>query len=146
MYNKSNGIASYGRIANFETDPLKQVVMLYDGAIKFLHMSASDIEAGDFAAKAEHSNRALDIINYLQSILDIENSGEVGRSLDDLYVKVKIMILKASSGPNASLMRSAAEALRPVRDAWAVNAQKQAFAAKPDLLIPAQESAYATVT
>lgn len=137
MYNRSNGIASYGRIANFETDPLKQIVMLYDGAIKFLYQSAADIEASDFAAKGEHSNRALDIINYLQSVLDLENSGDVGRSLDDLYTRVRVMILKASSGPNASLMRAAAEALRPVREAWEANAQKQAFAVTPTGLRPA---------
>ena len=124
MYNRSNGIASYGKIANCETDPLKQVVMLYDGAIKFLYQSAADIEAADFAAKGEHSNRALDIINYLQSILDLEKSGDVGRSLDDLYTKVRVMILKASTRPDASLMQAAAEALRPVRDAWEANSHQ----------------------
>jgi flagellar secretion chaperone FliS len=142
MYNRSNGIASYGRIANFETDPLKQVVMLYDGAIKFLYQSAADIEAGDFAAKGEHSNRALDIINYLQSVLDLEASGEVGRSLDDLYVKVRFMVLKASTGPNAPLMREAAEALRPVRDAWEANSQKQAIAIPQ---VGLQSAAYAAL-
>lgn len=143
MYNRSNGIASYGRIANFETDPLKQVVMLYDGAIKFLHQSAADMEAGDFAAKGEHSNRALDIINYLQSVLDLEAGGEVGRSLDDLYTKVRIMILKASTRRDAPLMRSAAEALRPVRDAWETNAQKPAVTVP---LAGVQPAAYAALT
>lgn len=141
MYNRLNGIASYGRVANFETDPLKQVVMLYDGAIKFLHQAAADIEAGDFAAKGEHSNRALDIINYLQSVLELESSGDVGRSLDDLYSKVRMMVLRASSRPDAALMRSAAEALRPVRDAWETNAQKQAFAIAPTGPQPAAQAA-----
>jgi flagellar protein FliS len=143
MYNRSNGIASYGKVANFETDPLKQVVMLYDGAIKFLYESAADIEAGDFAAKGEHSNRALDIINYLQGILDLENSGEVGRSLDDLYVRVRIMILKASTRSNAALMRDAAEALRPVREAWDTNSQTQALAKAPKTFMPTQGATYA---
>lgn len=141
MYKRSNGIASYGRIANFETDPLKQVVMLYDGAIKFLYQSAADIEAGDFAAKGEHSNRALDIINYLQSVLDLEAGGEVGRSLDDLYAKVRVMILKASTRRDAPLMRNAAEALRPVRDAWETNAHKPAMTAPPAGLTPAAYAA-----
>ncbi|HQU83422.1 MAG TPA: flagellar protein FliS, partial [Pyrinomonadaceae bacterium] len=77
MYGKPKGLASYGKIANTETNPLKQIVMLYDGAIKFLNLTATDIENGDIAAKAEHSNRALDIINYLQSILDFEKGGDV---------------------------------------------------------------------
>ena len=143
MYNRSNGIASYGRIANFETDPLKQIVMLYDGAIKFLYQSAADMDAGDFAAKGEHSNRALDIINYLQSVLDLEAGGEVGTSLDDLYTKVRVMILRASTRGDAPLMRSSAEALRPVRDAWEANAQKTA------VTVPSagtQATAYAALT
>lgn len=53
MHQKSNALASYGRIANSETNPLKQIVMLYDGAIKFLNLTASAIEAEDFIAKAE---------------------------------------------------------------------------------------------
>ncbi len=38
MYERSNVVTSYGRVANAETNPLQQVVMLYDGAIKFLQL------------------------------------------------------------------------------------------------------------
>ncbi len=124
MHNRSNGIASYGRIANTETNPLKQIVMLYDGAIKFLNLSAADIDAGDFVAKGEHSNRALDIVSYLQSILDLQNGGDVAVNLDNLYRSVRFLILRASAAPDAGLMRRAAEILAPMRDAWETNAQK----------------------
>lgn len=123
MYKKPNALNSYGRIANTETDPLKQIVMLYDGAIKFLNFAADDIETKDFAAKAEHSNRALDIINYLQSILDFERGGDVAPVLDNLYRSVTVLILRASAELDANLMRRAAELLVPVRDAWESNAQ-----------------------
>lgn len=124
MYGKPKGLASYGKIATTETNPLKQIVMLYDGAIKFLNLTAADIEANDLAAKAEHSNRALDIINYLQSILDFEKGGEVAVSLDNLYRSVTVLILRASAELDADLMRKAVECLAPVRDAWETNAQK----------------------
>jgi flagellar secretion chaperone FliS len=125
MFNRSNGIATYGRVASFEADPLKQIVMLYDGAIKFLHAAAADIESGDLESKTYHSNRALDIVDYLQSILDMENGADVARSLDDLYARIRLMVLKASSGLDAAVMRAAAESLRPVRNAWEENSQKQ---------------------
>ncbi len=124
MYAQPKALASYGRIANSETNPLKQIVMLYDGAIKFLNMTAADIEANDLVAKAEHSSRALDIINYLQSILDFEKGGTVAESLDRLYRSEMVLILRASAELDASLMRRAAELLIPVRDAWETNAQK----------------------
>ena len=122
MYNRKSGLSSYGRIANTESDPLKQIVMLYDGAIKFLSIAAADIEAKDFESKGQNTGRALDIINYLQSILDLEKGGSVGRSLDELYTGVRTLVLRATIAPDAALMRSAAEALRPVRDAWETNA------------------------
>ncbi len=126
MYKRPNALASYGKIANAETDPLKQIVMLYDGAIKFLNLSAADIENGDLIAKAEHSNRAFDIINYLQSILDYERGGESAVILDNLYRRIAVLVLRASAELDAKLMRRAAELLVPVRDAWEFNARKSA--------------------
>jgi flagellar protein FliS len=134
MYPQQKGLASYGRIANTESDPIKQIVMLYDGAIKFLNLTAANIEAQDIAAKAEHSTRALAIVGYLQSILDFEKGGQVAVSLDNLYRSVTVLILKASARPDADLMRRAATLLIPVRDAWMVNAGRPASA--PTLNIP----------
>ena len=122
MYAQPKAIASYGRIANTEADPIRQIVMLYDGAIKFLNLTAADIEANDLVAKAEHSTRAIDIIGYLQSILDFEKGREVAVSLDRLYRSVSVMILKASAKADANMMRQVVGLLAPVRDAWETNA------------------------
>ena len=124
MFQRSNIVNSYGRIANSETDPLKQVVMLYDGAIKFLNLTAADIEANNLAGKAEHSTRALDIISHLQNTLNFEAGGNVAVSLDNLYRSVTVLIMRASVELDADLMRRAAATLMPVRDAWHVNSQK----------------------
>lgn len=131
MYGKQNALASYGKVANAETDPLRQIVLLYDGAIKFLRLAAGGIDAGDIAAKATYSNRALDIISYLQSILDFERGGEVAGVLDHLYSQVTAVILKASIALDADEMRRAAELLLPVRDSWEANANVPAPAAAP---------------
>ena len=123
MYGKPKALAGYGKIANMETNSLKQIVMLYDGAIRFLNMTATDIEANDFIAKAEHSSRALDILSYLQGILDFERGGSVAESLDKLYRSINVLVLRASAELDATLMRRAAELLAPVRDAWETNTQ-----------------------
>lgn len=122
MYAQPKAIASYGRIANTESDPIRQIVMLYDGAIKFLNLTAADIEANDLVAKAEHSSRAIDIIGYLQSVLDFEKGHEVAVSLDQLYRSVSLMILRASAKADADMMRQVVKLLAPVRDAWEINA------------------------
>ena len=117
---RPNALKSYGRISNTENDPLPQVVMLYDGAIRFLREAATDIEAREIAKKAEHVNRALDILNYLQNILDFERGGDVAKTLDNLYTLVSMQVLRASAKLDAPAMRHAAELLAPVRDSWNV--------------------------
>jgi flagellar secretion chaperone FliS len=119
MNGRNQALASYGRVASTESNRLQQVVMLYDGAIKFLRLTARDIEEGDLPAKAEHSSRALDIIGYLHSILDFERGGEVAQSYDQLYAAVTAVVLRASAALDAAEMRRAASLLSPVRDAWA---------------------------
>lgn len=109
-------------MANTETDPIRQIVMMYDGAIKFLSLTAIDIDNGDFVAKSEHSNRALEIVMYLQSILDFDKGGDVAVNLDRLYRSITAMVLQASARSDAAMMRKAGELLAPVRDAWQVNA------------------------
>ena len=89
-----------------------------------MNLTADNIEDNDLVGKAKHSNRALDIINYLQSILDFERGGSVAESLDKLYRSVIRLILRASAELDASLMRRAADLLVPVRDAWETNSQK----------------------
>jgi flagellar protein FliS len=104
MNYRNGALASYAKVANAETNPLQQIVMLYDGAIKFLRLAAVDIEKSDLIAEAEHTNRAFDIINYLQSILDFENGGDVAPTLDALYTSVSMMILRASMNLDAEII------------------------------------------
>lgn len=146
MYTRPNALASYGKMANAETNPLKQIVMLYDGAIKFLHLTAADIENGDLIAKAEHSNRAFDILNYLQSILDFERGGESAVILDNLYSSISVLVLRASAELDPKLMRFAADLLMPVRDAWNTNAQNSVAAQVPPPMALGNSAAAATTS
>jgi flagellar secretion chaperone FliS len=130
MQNRSDAIHTYGRVANAEADPLQQIVMLYDGAIKFLRLASSSIESREIAAKAEQTDRALQIINYLQSILDLERGADVAASLNALYTSVTLVILNASARLDAKEMRRAADLLSPVRDAWSINARQASVAAQ----------------
>ena len=48
--------------------PLGLVVMLYDGAITFLHQAIAAMEAHDIEKKCQHLNRALAIIIQLEAL------------------------------------------------------------------------------
>ncbi len=136
MSSRLNALAAYGAVANAETNPLQQIILLYDGAIKFLRLAAANIEAGDLVAKAEHSNRALDIVSYLQSILDFEKGGEVAATLDIFYLTLTVQILHASTQLDRRKMEQAAELLLPVREAW----RAQFSASRPAYAVAGQNS------
>jgi flagellar protein FliS len=131
VYGKPSALQNYGRIANSSADPIQQIVMLYDGAIKFLRLAAKNIEVSDLEGKLENTTRALDIISYLQGILDFERGGEVATTLDALYTMVNWTVLKASASLNASEMNRAADLLAPVRESWATNAKASASVSMP---------------
>jgi flagellar protein FliS len=61
------------------------VVLLYEGAIKFLRLAVKELEAGDFQAKGEYINKSLAILNELDSCLDMEAGGEIAQNLRKLY-------------------------------------------------------------
>ncbi|MFY9227560.1 MAG: flagellar export chaperone FliS [Blastocatellia bacterium] len=117
------GLAAYNQVASLESDKVKQIGLLYEGAIKFLQLAANDIETKDLVAKAEHTKRALDIISYLQSILDFERGGEVAKSLDNFYSSITRLIISGSFKLDASIMRQSAELMTPVCEAWFINAK-----------------------
>ena len=118
-----SGLAAYNQVANLESDKVKQVGLLYEGAIKFLNLAANDIETKDIASKADHTKRALDIISYLQSILDFERGGEVAQTLDAFYNSIVKLVLVGSFNLDAKIMRRAAELMTPVSESWFINSR-----------------------
>ena len=112
----------YQEVASTESDPLRQIVLLFDGIARFLAQAAVAIEAGDIDTKTERSSRALRIVNYLRARLDLERGGEIARIYDRLYGDAAMRIFRASAALDPQAMRSAAALLAPVREAWAVHA------------------------
>ena len=62
------------------------IIMLYEGAIKFLKMAISEIEAGNQQSKGVYINKAQNIISELNAVLDMDNGGEIAANLRKLYL------------------------------------------------------------
>src|SRR6478609_2828802 len=65
--------------------PQKLVVMLYDGAIRFLRQSATAMRTGNREVTVNRLNRAGAIIDELNISLDM-NQGEVASNLRSIYL------------------------------------------------------------
>jgi flagellar protein FliS len=101
--------------------------MLYDGALDALHRAHEALGARDMATKRTAVTRALQIVQHLQSSLNMADGGEVANNLDTLYRDVITRIVEANVQGEPALLREAIGLLQPVRDAWAAIA-----AAPPD--------------
>jgi len=92
--------------------------MLYDGAVKFLKLAIQELEAGDYAAKGQYINRAQDIINELNAVLDMEGGGEVATNLRKLYLFMGRRLSEANAKRDPQMIREVITLLEELNQSW----------------------------
>jgi flagellar secretion chaperone FliS len=97
---------------------LKLVVMLYEGAIRFLTQARISIECNNLTAKATEVDRALAILGELQSTLRLEEGGEIALSLNRIYAYMMERIIEASSRLDVRPLDEVIKLLRILNSAW----------------------------
>lgn len=98
--------------------PLELVVLLYDGAIRFLRLAADAMQRRDLVAKRDAMSRSLAILAELQNTLDMEAGGEVAHRLDALYTYINGRLLEANMNNRPEPVEEAIRLLTPLRSAW----------------------------
>jgi flagellar protein FliS len=116
--------SAYQRIEANGSNSVQLVVMLYDGAIRFLGDAKSCADRGDRRGKATAITRTLAIIGELQSTLKLDEGGDIARSLDALYTYITEKILDASIKGNDRALDEAMKVLRTLNSAWVEIAKK----------------------
>lgn len=84
MYGR-NAHAAYQSVQVTTTDRGRLLLMMYEGAIKFLKQSKAGLEANDIAKFCRFLSKAQAIIAELMNTLDFEKGGSIARDLDRLY-------------------------------------------------------------
>jgi flagellar protein FliS len=121
MYNK--GAQAYLQTQVQSRTPVELVVMLYDGAIKFLGQAREAMVVRDMKAKRDAMSRGLAIVQELQNMLNMEAGGEVAERLDALYTYILGRCYEANQQRDPAGLDEAIKLLTPLRDAWADVAQ-----------------------
>jgi flagellar protein FliS len=98
--------------------PLELVVMLYDGAIRFIGDARDAIEHRDIARRGHSISRALAIISELQSSLDMKAGGDIASSLDALYNFVRDRLVDGSMRQDVRSLDEALRVLKTLREGW----------------------------
>jgi flagellar protein FliS len=114
----SRAAQAYRRVESESRSPLELVVMMYDGALRFLEEASDAVERGDLRARAHAVSRTLAIIGELQNTLDVEKGGAVADQLDDLYTYLTSRLLDVALKQDVTAIEEARKLLSPIRDAW----------------------------
>jgi flagellar protein FliS len=110
---------SYQQNAVLTATPGKLVVMLYDGATRFLRQAAAAMRAGEVLRSHTPLDRAQAIVNELLVTLDHERGGEIASSLRSLYLFINREIVDARVQRDPEKLDTVIELLSELRDAWA---------------------------
>jgi flagellar protein FliS len=84
MYGK-NAYAAYQSVQVTTTDRGRLLLMMYEGAIKFLKQAKVGLETNDIAKFCRFLSKGQAIIAELMNTLDFEKGGDIARDLDRLY-------------------------------------------------------------
>ena len=96
------------------------IVMLYDGAIKFLKMAIKEIEAQNPESKGQYIGKAQDIINELNTILDMEGGGAVAMNLRKLYLFMVRHLTEANTRQGTQEIEEVIKLLEELNQSWKV--------------------------
>lgn len=109
---------AYRQIEVNGSNRLQLVVMLYDGAIRFLGEAKACLAKDDTRGRNTAVNRTLAILGELQSTLRINEGGELAQSLDKLYNYMTSRILDSNLKGIATGFDESIHLLRILNSAW----------------------------
>ncbi len=125
----ANKLNAYRANAVGSASPESLVVMLYDGAIRFLGAALRAFEHDDpldFNLTV-HTNitKTQEIIRELNHALDLENGGELGQSLTSLYYYFDQRLQEANIKKDRAIIEEILSRISELRDAWSESLEKQ---------------------
>lgn len=105
-------------------DKGKLVVMLYEGAIKYLKVAKRELENDDYASKGIYIGKAMDIITELNNSLDMDVDGELPQNLRSLYNFIYSHLTTANIERDTEKIDNCIRLLEQLHGAWEQAASK----------------------
>jgi flagellar protein FliS len=113
-----NGIRSYRKTDVSTSDPVRLVIMCYEGAIDSLKLAKEKVKEKDYEKKAKAIVKAQDIIDELLCSLDAEKGDVIARNLSSLYNYMLRRILHGDVKKDISAIDEVIGMLDELLSAW----------------------------
>jgi flagellar protein FliS len=118
MYGGVNGHERYLETAVETASPARLIVMLYDGAIRFINEAAYAMQQRDYETQNAKLQRAQKILAELISSLDFDKGGEIAENLFRLYTYMYNQLVEANINDSRERLEHVAHLLSEFREAW----------------------------
>jgi flagellar protein FliS len=96
----------------------KLLLMMYEGAIKFVKLAIAAIEQKKIADKGIYIGRAYDIVLELNNTLDHNVGGEIAKNLEQLYMFITDQLTAANIKNDIQHLKNALKILETLHDGW----------------------------
>jgi len=98
--------------------PHQLTKMLFGAGLRSLAIAESAMKTKQYQKKGEELARAINIIEGLESSLDMEKGGALAENLKDLYIYMVQELYRSSFRNNPQIVREVSDLMRELSDAW----------------------------
>ena len=121
-----NPYAQYQQAQVDTASPERLLLMLYEGAIRFLNAGRKGLTDRKFDVAHKNIVRAQDIILEFMATLNMKDGGEVAQNLFDLYDYMNRRLSQANAEKNVAILDEVLGFVRELHEAWVIAAKNVA--------------------
>lgn len=107
-----------------DSDPVRLVVALYEGALEATRQSRRCLENGDIWGRAKAVSKAVNILIELATSLDHRKGGEISANLARLYNYIQQKLMEGHAKKSAAAFEEVEKLLGTLLHAWHTAAEQ----------------------
>lgn len=102
----------------------KLLLLLYEGAIRFMKQASLAIDNKDIAGRGMNIGRAFDIVNELNNTLNHDVGGEIAKNLEQLYMFISEQLTKCNATGQKEPLNHAIKIMETLYSGWVEAVEK----------------------
>ena len=99
-------------------DAVGLIAILYEAALDSVADAIESLTAKDIAARSKAICKAVDIVDHLNTSLDLQAGGEISRNLASLYIYIRQRLLDANLTQTKEPLTEVTGLLNTLAEAW----------------------------
>ncbi len=119
-----SGVQKYKQTSVQSASREKILLMLYEGAIRFVKQAMIAIDKKDIAERGMNIGRAFDVIMELNNSLNHEVGGEIAKNLEQLYMFITEQLTKSNATGQRKPLEDALKVLETLYSGWVEAVEK----------------------